>query len=291
MTSARAGGHDAWMWHVGAARITRVLEIEVPAPRELLAIGEDPDALVERNTWAQPHFVSPEGLAVFALAATCVEIGDARVVVDPCISFDARMQGPSAIDQAVAFLDGAMPAAGWDPGTVDLVVNTHVDGVGWNTRPQEQGDGSRSAFPNARHVWSATEIETVSAEGRPDAEALQLLLDAGRVEAVDPPCDLTEGVRIVPSAGHTAGNVDVWIESDGDDAVVAGDAILSPLQAADPGWAGLDAFPERAAELRRELLARCAERGTLLIGPHFGSPGAGRVVADGDAWRINAEGG
>ena len=72
-------------------------------------------------------------------------------------------------------------------------------------------------------------------------------------------------------------------------AVVVGDHVLSPLQCADPDWAGLDMDPAASPRLRRTLLAECAERGTLMIGPHFGSPGAGRVRARGNAWVLDAE--
>ncbi|MEN8185009.1 MAG: MBL fold metallo-hydrolase, partial [Myxococcota bacterium] len=140
-----------------------------------------------------------------------------------------------------------------------------------------------------RHLWSRTEIERVRDGGLPDAESLQPLLDAGVVDTLDTPCQLTPHVTLRPSPGHTPGNVDIWIDCDGESAVVVGDQILNPLQCADPDWSGLDMDPAAAPGLRRALLEECEARGTLLIGPHFGSPGAGRVRREGATWRLDAE--
>ena len=56
----------------------------------------------------------------------------------------------------------------------------------------------------------------------------------------------------------------------------------------DPEWTGLDQHPDESPAIRRALLQECAARNALMIGVHFGSPGAGRVRPIGDAWRLEA---
>ena len=274
---------------VGDLELVRVVELEFPLAPTILPIGREPTALVARSTWARPHFVTEGGDIVFALSALALVSGGQRIVIDPCLSFDLRRENPDIAERAAALLDDLLPAAGFAPDRVDLVLNTHVDGVGWNVRPRPEG--WVPSFPNARALFTRLEIERVRAAEHPaqarDAQSLAPLFEAGLVDAVEAPLQLTPEISLRPSPGHTVGNVDIWIESQGESAVVVGDHILNPLQCADPDWTDLDAQAERAPSVRRALLEECAARDTLVIGPHFGSPGAGRVRADGATWRLD----
>jgi glyoxylase-like metal-dependent hydrolase (beta-lactamase superfamily II) len=271
---------------VGDLELVRVVELEFPLGPAILPIGREPAALVERSTWAQPHFVTEDGDIVFALSALALASGGQRIVIDPCLSFDLRRENPDIAERAAALLDELLPAAGFAPDRIDLVLNTHIDGVGWNVRPRPEG--WVPSFPNARALFTRLDIERVrAAEDPAEAQSLAPLFEAGLVNAVEAPLQVTPEISLRPSPGHTVGNVDIWIESQGESAVVVGDHILNPLQCADPDWVRLDAQPERAPSVRRALLEECAERNTLVIGPHFGSPGAGHVRPDGAAWRLD----
>ena len=60
-----------------------------------------------------------------------------------------------------------------------------------------------------------------------------------------------------------------------------------PLQCADPDLeSAFDSDADAARATRRALLGRYAGTDVLVIGTHFGGRGAGRLVADGDAWRL-----
>jgi glyoxylase-like metal-dependent hydrolase (beta-lactamase superfamily II) len=264
---------------VGGLEVVRVLELEVPLPREVLSIGREPDELIARAGWATPRYVTEDGRIRFALAATCVVSDGRRVVIDPCISFDQRKLGDAGVEQADRFF-GSLAKAGFAAAEVDLVLHTHVDGIGWSTRPQ--GNGWIPGFPNARYLWTASELDRVDDE---EAQSLQPLLDAGLVDAVTAPVSVTSNVRLEPAPGHTPGNVNVWIEAAGEAAVVVGDLVVHPLQCADPDWTGLDLDGEAAARSRRAVLADAEARSALVIGPHFATPGAFRVVGEGEGWR------
>ena len=221
-------------WNVGGIEIHRVLELEVPVPREVLAIGPDPAELIAREKWATPTWVTPDGQVVFALTATAFVSDGQRVIVDPCISFDQRKDGAEGARQAEVFF-AKLAAAGFPAESVDLVVHTHVDGVGWTTRPGPDGAGWRPGVPNARHVWLREEVDRVLGVGGPEAEGLRVVLDAGLVEPADGAARLTPHLRLDPAPGHTPGNANVWIEAGAAAAVVVGDLLLHPLQCAEPG--------------------------------------------------------
>lgn len=269
-------------WQVGSLKVTRVTEAVVPVPPELLRIGSDPEALIAASDWAHPAHVTAEGHVYFSLTATCVESEARKIVIDPWISFDQRRAQPDAAEQAETQL-GRLAAAGFAPEEIDLVVSTHIDGIGWSTRPGP--DGWVPSFSKARYVWTALEVDRVQADAGDEAQSLAPLLAAGCVDSVEAPYALTRELRLEPAPGHTPGNVNVWIESGDAAAVVVGDLVLHPLQMADPDWGGLDSDAEQAALSRRALLAQAEQRGALVIGPHFPEPGAFRVARDGDTWR------
>jgi glyoxylase-like metal-dependent hydrolase (beta-lactamase superfamily II) len=81
--------------------------------------------------------------------------------------------------------------------------------------------------------------------------------------------------------------VSLWIESEGETALVTGDFLHHPVQCAEPQWVEFaDVTPDEARATRRRMLGRAAETGALVFGTHFPSQPAGRVVVDGDVWRF-----
>ncbi len=91
----------------------------------------------------------------------------------------------------------------------------------------------------------------------------------------------------MPTLGHTPGHVSVRIASRGEEALITGDFIHHPCQMAHPEWSSsADDDPRRAERTRREVFASLADTPTLVIGTHFAAPTAGRLVRDGDAFRL-----
>jgi glyoxylase-like metal-dependent hydrolase (beta-lactamase superfamily II) len=68
---------------------------------------------------------------------------------------------------------------------------------------------------------------------------------------------------------------------------VSGDFLHHPVQCAELHWAETgDVDAELARETRRRMLARAAETRALFLGTHFASRPAGRIEADGGAFRF-----
>jgi glyoxylase-like metal-dependent hydrolase (beta-lactamase superfamily II) len=118
------------------------------------------------------------------------------------------------------------------------------------------------------------------------------IFEAGLGDIVPTDADLGDGMRLVPSPGHTPGHVSLWLESDGEALFVTGDILHHPVQCAELDWHEIgDQDTALATETRRRLLGDAARSGALVIGTHFPSRPAGRVVANGDAFRFVPEGG
>ncbi len=277
-------------WQVGDVKITRVQEYEAPGIGFIL-----PDATRENLAeiaWLGPY-LNQRGDAVGSVHSLILEVGERRIVVDTCVGNDkSRMpfkmwhmrQGPFLSD---------LESAGFPIDTVDTVVCTHLhtDHVGWNTRLE--GDRWVPTFINARTVmtreewehWSRTDVEQMVATV---GDSVRPLFEADLVDLVDMDHEVADGVRFEPTPGHSPGHVAVRIESRGERAVITGDLVHHPAQFARPGWKNnADSDATQADATRRDFMARYADTPTLVIGTHFSGPTAGRLVRDGDSYRLD----
>ena len=274
-------------WSVGDSVITRVpdeqFELVVPQDEATKSV------LLSQASWLAPQFLTSAGELRVSTSAIAIETPGARIVVDPWLVFDdADRTTPEATARIDRLLRG-LGDAGFPPESVDFVVDTHIDGVGANTRPVEGGEVP--AFPNARYVIAPEEIAALQAGRFPGADALDVLVAHGLVD--DPDGRVAGDVAMERGPGHSRGHHVVRVGPEGDDAVIIGHLFLHPAQVFSPDpRAGLDEDIELAAETRRGLLARAAEKGTLVIGPLWATPGAGTVVAAGepDRWRLEPAG-
>jgi glyoxylase-like metal-dependent hydrolase (beta-lactamase superfamily II) len=111
--------------------------------------------------------------------------------------------------------------------------------------------------------------------------------EAGLVDLVEIDHRICDEVSLVPTLGHTPGHVSVRIVSQGEEALITGDFMHHPCQIARPEWSSTaDSDPAEAQRTRERMLTRLADAPILVIGTHFAGRTAGRVVRDGDAFRL-----
>ncbi len=258
--------------------VTRVAD---PGFTLVLPQDDDTKQALARSEWLWPSYVTDDLSLRVGSSAIVVRTPSAVVLIDPWLAFD----DPARLAPRLA----ALRAAGVEPVEVDIVLNSHIDGIGANV----QADGSPT-FPNARYLLPQAELDDLRAGIHPEQLGERfpgthplLELDAiGRLEGVDGDQHLLPGVRIEDAPGHNRGHVVVWITSGGQQAVVVGHLFLHPAQIADPDVANGDLDPIVLAKTRRELLERCVDDDVLLLGPLFESPGGGRVRRDHRSWRL-----
>ena len=176
-------------------------------------------------------------------------------------------------------------AKGVRPDDVDMVVMTHLhrDHVGWNLT----ADGPRwkPTFPNARYWcsrtdWDACHDPAVQPQRFPNAPTcVWPLAELGLVEFMQGEHALTRDLTAVPTPGHTPGHMSILITSQGQRALVLGDAAHSPVQFEEPDWVSrADMDPDLTRRTRRALLDRLEREQILVMAGHFAAPGYGRVV-------------
>lgn len=263
-------------WNLGSTDITRVQD---PGFELILPQDDATVAALRRSPWLQPHFVDDDWSLRVSSSATVIRADGAVVLVDPFLAFgDGDSIGPRL---------RALRDAGVEPDDVDVVVNTHVDGLGANLLP----DGT-PAFPRARYLVPAAELDAMRRGEHPDAEnggALLELHDAGTVQGSVGNEVLAPGVELEDAPGHTWGHHVVRVDGGDHKAVIVGHLFLHPAQIADPSVDIGDLDPERLVTTRHATLDRCAREDELLLGPLFAPPGGGRVRRGNTGYRLELD--
>jgi glyoxylase-like metal-dependent hydrolase (beta-lactamase superfamily II) len=135
--------------------------------------------------------------------------------------------------------------------------------------------------------WQSRPEKEIADQHAGFSDSVLPVYEAGLDDLVADDHVVTEGVRLVPSPGHTPHHVSVIIESRGHTAVFAGDVMHHPCQIAYPDWSSASDFdPDQARASRFALLERCAQSDSLLIGAHFADPVVGHIRRDGVAFRL-----
>jgi glyoxylase-like metal-dependent hydrolase (beta-lactamase superfamily II) len=279
-------------WQIGDVTVTKVLELETLGHAEWILPDAVP-AAVKDISWLKPDFMDDEGLLRFSVHALVIETPDRTIVVDTCVGNEKeRMPYKDWHQLQTGFLDD-FANAGFDRLSVDNVLCTHlhVDHVGWNTMLV---DGQWvPTFPNSRYLLAKDEFEYW--RDQKDQKFQQVVFSdsvapvfaAGLVDLVATDHQICEEVDLVPTLGHTPGHVSVRIHSKGQQALITGDFIHHPCQMARLGW-GSSADGDKAAAdaTRRRVFAEHADTPTLIIGTHFAGATAGKIVTDGEAYRL-----
>jgi glyoxylase-like metal-dependent hydrolase (beta-lactamase superfamily II) len=282
-------------WRVGRATITPIVEVEsVTSPRFLFR-GLDKAGVLDiagRAPWLHGSFVDDNGYLLQRIQCLVIDLDGSRVVVDTCVGNDKQRANPGWNEMHLPFLSD-LEAAGFPPDTIDAVICTHlhVDHVGWNTMLV---DGQwMPTFPAARYLLARPEFEYWQVTPDPSGDdifgdSVAPVNGAGLVDLV--PVDHVldaPSIRFDSTPGHTPGHVSVVVESAGERAVITGDMIHTPIQIADVGRSSAFDFDQQAAaETRASFLERYAND-ALVIGTHWGGPGAGRIVPEGNGWAVD----
>ncbi|MFN8508785.1 MAG: MBL fold metallo-hydrolase [Dehalococcoidia bacterium] len=262
---------------IGNVQITPVLDAAVLMNPRTFIPGHEEDVAREFA-----HQADERGLLPMAITTYLVRSAGKTLLVDSGLGARKRPGFPNG------HLDDALAAAGVRPEEIDVVLNTHlhIDHVGWNTVPGEDGK-PRIFFPNATFVFQQREWDYwMTPENLADprhphlAECVQPVADAGRVTLhPDTETAFDANITFVASPGHTPGHVAVGIASAGERALIVGDASHHPVHVAHPDWSpGIDLDPILSAKSREALLDRAIAEESIWAAGHWPFPGMGRIL-------------
>jgi len=283
---------------IGDITVHRIIEDEQPLfdPFSFFP-GLGAERLAENRAWLEPTALDPAtGKLVMCVQSYILRTPHYTILVDSCIGNHKSVPTiPEWHRKSDGNYMGALAAAGLGVEDIDIVLCTHlhVDHVGWNTRLE---DGRWvPTFPKARYLFSRRELDHwlarhAEAPLGPIGESVVPILEAKRADLVTNDHAIDDLVRLEPTPGHTIDHMAVRVASRGQQAVLSGDLIHSPLQARYPEIAmRADYDPAQAVATRRRFLECHCDTPTLVCTAHFPSPSCGHVTRWGDGFRL-AEG-
>ena len=244
--------------------------------------------VVPRPLWEKQ--IAPDERNRIPLAMRCllVEHPDGLVLIDTGAGDkdDARFRSIYGIENAgvrgATQLEDALAEAGFTPGDVRVVINTHLhfDHAGGNTllaestgaRHADQADGfapeqpatstaapPRLAFPNASYCVQRGELEFARhTNERTRASYLppnfEPIADAGRWRLLDGDVEVVPGISVRVTPGHVPWHQVVLVEDRGETAAFVGDLLATASHLPLPYIMGYDVEPLRTLESKRSFL-------------------------------------
>jgi len=189
-------------------------------------------------------------------------------------------------------LEDGIRDAGFEPDDVDIVLNTHLhfDHAGGNTFLDPDGV-LKPAFPRARHVVQNAELkfarggnERVRASYL--AKNFEPVSEAGLWDLVEGDAEITSGVSVVRTPGHTPHHHSVLVTSAGDTACYLADVCPTSAHMPLPWIMGYDLEPMVTLESKRSLWTQAREEEWLLVFEHDASVPWGRLDPDSERPRL-----
>lgn len=284
--------YEKLSWTIGDVSITRLVEVVLNAPINSLFPERSAEELKAYDSWLRPNFLNDEGNMILSIHAFLIRSGNLNIIVDTCAGNGKKLPlYEEWNDLNTPFLEN-MTELGFPADKIDRVLCTHLhfDHVGWNTHLV---DGKWiPTFPNARYLFGAAEWEFWKDEEDPYEShaldhALQPIFAAKLVDLVESTHKINDEISLIPTPGHTPGHVSIHIQSKGEEAVITGDMFHHPLQMAKPGWIdAADVESSLAEKTRIAFMQRFGDRPVTVLGTHFATPTAGKIVSDGPGYKF-----
>lgn len=212
------------------------------------------------------------------------------------IMFDSSTGGQTGGPNTGLVLASGMKAAGIDPASISTILVTHFHGdhiFGLMAK-----DTNAQTFPNAEIVVSANEykfwtdpsvIDRLPAPAQGLAKRVQATFPAWKnIRQAESGTEVSPGIRAMASHGHTPGHMSYVVGTGASQLWVTGDITNIPaLNVKNPGWhIVFDAIPELAEKSRRDTFEKAIAEKAVLTGYHWGMPGAGTMVKDGNGYAL-----
>jgi glyoxylase-like metal-dependent hydrolase (beta-lactamase superfamily II) len=248
--------------------------------------------VVPRILWEKNNPPDKLNRITMGLNPLLAECGDELVLIDTGIGdkYDDGFGEMFSVEQRPKLVE-SLADAGFSPEDVTIVINTHLhfDHVGGNTIGDENGRPVPT-FPSASYVVQEGEWKDAM---NPNERSYRSYLKenylpletAGLLRLVNGEVELTNGVRVVPTPGHTSFHQSVLISCGGESVFYPGDLIPTSSHVPYPYIMGYDLFPLKTLEQKKEILPRAFREEWLIVFEHDPVIRLGKLEEKGKGFR------
>ncbi len=270
---------------LGSFEITRVEELSAPL---MPARQFFPDLSLEMLDAARPEIpaghLSDADEIVLSFHSYILKTGRSTILVDTCCGNDKERPSRPAFSHLNTDYLATLAAAGCQPEDVDFVMCTHLhwDHIGWNT--QRVNGEWVPTFPNAKYIMARREYDHWDQLMQDPSnmhrfgfqDSVQPLMRAEQAVLVDDDHEIESGIWLEPCHGHSPGHVVVNLASGDAKGAMTGDVIHHRVQLVYPELSTIaDIDQNQSRQNRTALMAKHADRGSVLFPAHFRAPSFG----------------
>ena len=254
------------------------------------------ELLDENRSWLQPTFIDPDsGKLMLCVQSFVIKTPHHNILIDSCVgNHKPRPARPMWNMMNSDRFESGLAATGLTVNDIDYVMCTHlhVDHVGWNTK-LENGRWVPT-FPKAKYIMADRELAYWAQKEKEDpafcpwiTDSVLPIVAAKREQIVKSDYAFSEELQFIPTPGQTIDHFAVLVGRPGQDALITGDMIHSPLQGRYPELGmRADYDSKQAGVTRRKVFDRFCEESTLMCVTHFPMPSTGRVRRWGDGYKF-----
>jgi glyoxylase-like metal-dependent hydrolase (beta-lactamase superfamily II) len=239
--------------------------------------------VVPRTMWEKLSPPDEQNRIALALKCLLVRTGEATVLVDTGIGNKLTEKERKRHNRGEGTLVAELAKIGVRPGDIDIVINTHLhfDHSGGNTVFDGQGK-ARPTFPKATYVvqkqeWEdATHADTLTRGGyHPDD--FTVLAETGQLRLVEGDAEITPGIMVRLTGGHTQGHQMVLVQSEGLTACYPGDVMLSTGHIKPNFITAYDLHQEKTYAVKKQLIEEACKGRWVMVWGHDMNEWASRL--------------
>jgi len=231
--------------------------------------------VVPKVLWSKLVPADENNLIEMHLNLLLVRTGDANILIDTGLgdSLNDKMRKIYG-QRASSNVESELAKHGLKPEDITDVIFTHLHADHCTGAIKLDANGKKVVrFPGAKHYVQKQEWEDATHPNERTAatyltDNLTVLQETGTLETTDGDVEITEGIRVWKTGGHTPGHQAVIVESRGEILICPADIIPMSAQLKAAYISGVDIFPLETMERKKEIVARCVNDGWYLAFDH-----------------------
>jgi len=227
--------------------------------------------VIPKTLWSRKVRADEKNLVPTGLNSVLVRTGDKNILIETGIGSKLPEKMAQIFGQPAQLLEN-LSGAGFSPGDIDIVINSHLhfDHCGWNT-VRENG-AIAPTFPNAIYYVQEREWKHAHENQRDGvsyfSENYDPLVESGQMKLLRGNQEIVPGISVEVFPGHTRDMQAIVVQSKGQTACYVSDLIPTSAHL-ELNWVmGFDLYPLETIESRKHYYARALPEKWLTMFTH-----------------------